>query len=271
MDFLEPLHLNPFITRLSLHAKFSPAELETLAALPGRVVQAPARRDFVRPGEETDEATFVVEGLVGRFDQTREGDRQVTAIYLAGDLPDLHSVVVPHASSALHAFAVSTLIRIPHSALREAARNHSAIAEAFWCESALDVAKVSKWVVSVARKDALSRMAHLMCEMACRSTGSANPGAVDFGFPVTQTDLGDMLGITPVHTNRTLKSLRLANLVTVNGGRVRILDWAKLVRIADFDPRYLSVSAMKAPHVRPNLSIVRSEHRLTPANRGLSS
>lgn len=94
-----------------------------MRSLPGRLVQTELRSDFVRLGEETDDASFVVEGLVGRFDQTRKGDRQVVGIYLQGDIPDLHSVVNPQVSSSLHAFIVSTLIRIPHGALKLPLRN----------------------------------------------------------------------------------------------------------------------------------------------------
>lgn len=233
--------IQPVVTRLSRHTRFDPAELRALHELPGRAVQVPSRTDFVHLGEETLEATFIVDGLIGRFDQTRKGDRQVVAIYLEGDIPDLHSVVIPQASSALRAFTACSLVRIPHAALQEAAATHVAIAQAFWRESALDVAKVSKWVLSVGRKDALGRMAHLICEVACRSTGSATPVAADFGFPVTQADLGDMLGLSPAHINRTIKSLRLANLVSIDNGRVRIVDWERLSRVADFDSRYLSL------------------------------
>jgi CRP-like cAMP-binding protein len=233
--------IQPIVSRLSRHTRFGPTELRALQQLPGRIVEVPSHTDFVRLGEETQKASFIVEGLIGRFDQTRKGDRQVVGINLDGDIPDLHSVVIPQASSALRAFTVCSLIRIPHSALQGAAAKHAGIAQAFWRESAVDVAKVSKWVLSVGRKDALSRMAHLICEVACRSTGSATPGAVDFGFPVTQVDLGDMLGLSPAQVNRTIKSLRLANLVSVDHGRVQIRDWDKLSRIADFDARYLSL------------------------------
>lgn len=232
----------PLVTRLNLHSGLGADEQQALRDLPSRLIHVGVHTDFVQRGEVTDEASFIVDGLVGRYDQTRKGDRQVTAVYLAGDLPDLHSVVVPESYSALHTFAASTLIRIPHAALLEIAAKHPAIAQAFWRECVLDVAKVSKWVVSVARKDALSRLAHLMCEMACRSTGSISPGTADFGFPVTQADLGDMLNVSPVHIRRTLKSMRLANLVSLTGGRVQILDWKKLTRIADFHPRYLSLN-----------------------------
>lgn len=233
--------VEPIVDRLSRHTSFLPCELEALRGLHGRVDRVRSRSDFVRLGEYTREASFVTSGLVGRFDQNRKGDRQVVAIYFPGDVPDLHSVVMPQASSALHAFTASSVLRISHRELLEAANTHAGIAFALWRESALDAVRVSKWVVSVGRRDALSRMAHLICEFACRSTGLAIPGVVHFGFPVTQVDLGDMLGLSPVHVNRTLKSLRLANLIGVDRGKVHILDWQKLARVADFDSRYLFI------------------------------
>ena len=233
--------IEPMVSHLSRHTSFLPCELDALRALSTRFEQVPARSDFVRQGQFTRDASFVASGLVGRYDQNRNGDRQVVAIYFPGDIPDLHSVVLPQASSALHAFTPSSLVWIPHTDLMDAANAHAGIALALWRESALDAVRVSKWVVSIGRKDALSRMAHLLCEFACRSTGSMMPGAVKFGFPVTQINLGDMLGLSPVHVNRTLKSLRLGNLVNHDRGQVRIFDWDKLARVAEFDSGYLTM------------------------------
>lgn len=241
MNQSDPSLLDPLIASLSRHNSFNAAELQALRALPGRVVQVQARTDFVNLGEETTDASFVVEGLIGRFDQTRKGQRQVVALYLDGDIPDLHSVVVPHASSALHAFTASSLIRIPHSALKLSAAQHAGIAQAFWRECAMDVAKVSKWVLSVGRYEAATRMAHLICEATCRLTNSATPGSIDFSFPVTHANLSDMLGTSQVHVNRTLKKLRMSKLATIERGRINILDWEKLAQAADFDADYLSL------------------------------
>ena len=74
-----------------------------------------------------------------------------------------------------------------------------------------------KWILNVGRKDAVSQMAHLICEVTCRSTGSATPGGTDFGFPVTQMDLGDMLGLAPAQINRTVKRLLSMAVGTLSG------------------------------------------------------
>ena len=60
-----------------------------------------------------------------------------------------------------------------------------------------------------------------------------------FDFPVTQEQLADATGLTPVHTNRTLQALRRDDLIQLNSGSLRILDWKGLREAGDFDPLYL--------------------------------
>jgi len=107
-----PLHqhvLQPFLTRLLLRSSLSAEEQATVLDLPIRVERIPANVDFVRLGERLGHACLVIDGLVGRFEQTRKGDRQTTALHIPGDMADLHSVVLPKTSWALQA-----LTRIMH-------------------------------------------------------------------------------------------------------------------------------------------------------------
>lgn len=232
--------INPFqlfFEKLASRSVLGENERQVILALPGHPVQVQCNRDFVRLGERVDHACLVVDGLIGRFGQTSEGHRQITAVHISGDMADLHSVVAPDSGSALQALAVTTMIRVPHSALREAARQYPAIAEAFWRECVVDAAVLAEWIVNVGRRDARARAAHLLCEMACRYE-AAEPD-FRFGFPATQTHLADMLALTPVHVNRTLKGLRQDNLVDVHNRIVRILDWRGMIDVGEFDPSYL--------------------------------
>lgn len=134
-----------------------------------------------------------------------------------------------------------------HAALLDLARQFPGIAEAFWRECVIDAAIIGEWVVNVGRRTALSRIAHLLCEMACRYKG-AEPGAdMDYDFAATQNQIADMTSLTSVHVNRTLMTLRHREVVTFSRGRVSITDWGELTRIADFDPTYLH---QRAPRCR---------------------
>jgi len=128
------------------------------------------------------------------------------------------------------------VLKIPHHALRSAAARYPAVGEAFWRDCMVDAAILSQWVVSMGRRDAVGRIAHLLCETATRQ-GVRESRSNCFGFPLTQNQIADATGMTSVHVNRTLKALRPA--ATLAGRSVHILDWDRLVGFADFDPTYL--------------------------------
>jgi CRP-like cAMP-binding protein len=241
MSLADPTPLQPFLDKLVSRSNLGAAEQQAILNLPAHPVQIQTNRDFVRLGERVHHACFVVAGLVGRFGQNRDGSRQITAVHIPTDMVDLHSVVAPKACSALQALAVTTVLRVPHEALREVVREHPAIGEAFWRECVIDAAVLSEWVVNVGRRDARSRLSHLLCEIACRVERLDDPVGFSFPFPATQTHIADMLGLTPVHVNRSLQALKAECVIEVEARMIRVLDWDRLVRIADFDPNYLSL------------------------------
>ena len=245
-----------FVDKLERHSKLGGEERHAILALGGHSVEVRANHDFVRLGERVDHACLVMQGLVGRFGQNAEGNRQITAIHIAGDMADLHSVVSPNASSALQALTQATIVKVPHAALKEAARAFPMVAEAFWRQCVLDAAVLAEWTVNVGRRDARTRAAHLLCEMAWRCEAIGAGGAFTFDFPVTQQHLADMLALTPVHVNRTLKALRLEGLAEVHGRKVRVIDWDTLMRAGEFNPAYLQSGTENDWDARPKLSLV---------------
>ena len=239
MSLSDPTPLQPFLDKLVSRSTLGPEERRAILDLPARPAQIQTNRDFVRLGERVDHACFVVAGLVGRFGQNRDGSRQITAVHIPRDMVDLHSVVAPDACSALQALSVATILRVPHQALRAAALRYPAVAEAFWRECVVDAAVLSEWVVNVGRRDARSRLAHLLCEIACRTEGLGGKLGSVIPFPATQTHIADMTGLTSVHVNRTLRALKEEGVVAVHSQTIRLLDWEGLMRIGDFDPDYL--------------------------------
>ena len=234
-------NLERFLQRLTKRSILNEDERQAILNLPAYASQVDSNRDFVKLGEQLDHSCLVVAGFVGRFDQNKNGVRQITAVHLPGDMADLHSVVQPEATSALQALSTATILRIPHSAVRHTAAAFPAIAEALWRDCMVDAAVLAQWVVNVGRRDAKSRIAHLLCEVATRVGVAPADGEVMFPFPVTQMQLADVTGLTPVHVNRTLQALRREGLADVRYN-ARIFDWDALVKAGDFDPDYLQVN-----------------------------
>ncbi|GAA4744265.1 Crp/Fnr family transcriptional regulator [Sphingomonas daechungensis] len=209
--------------------------------LPAYAEQVRANRDFVRLGETLDHSCLVVAGYVGRFEQNSDGVRQITALHIPGDMADLHSVVQPEATSALQALATTTILRVPHNAVRAATAAFPALAEALWRDCMVDSSILSQWVVNVGRRDARTRIAHLLCEIAVRLQVAPARGEILFPFPLTQNHLADATGLTAVHVNRTIQSLRLDGLADIKHN-ARIPDWNALAEAGDFDPDYLQMA-----------------------------
>jgi len=242
-------NLQPFLDRLGSRSLLSEREQQRILDLPVRVRQVRPNEDFVSLGQTVDHSCYVVEGLVGRFDQNSRGERQITALHIPGDMPDLHSVVQPTATSALQALSTSTLLQVPHAALRGVAGAHPAIAEALWRDCMVDSMVLAQWIVNIGRRDALSRVAHLLCEMACRYKVSVEDAPVQFQLAMTQNQLADVTGLTPVHVNRTLKKLAAIG-TTFRNRVVRIEDWEELVRVGDFDRSYLQDTVRPEQRIR---------------------
>jgi CRP-like cAMP-binding protein len=235
----------PFLEKLEARSSFRTDEREAILQLPFHPRQIETNRDFVRRGERVSHSCFVLQGMVGTFGQNRNGNRQITSVFMTGDMIDLQTVVLPEAMSNLQAITTTTILQVPHSDLRRIGHRYPNIAEAFWRECVLDAAIINEWVVNVGRRDARTRMAHLLCELACRSGHATPENAFAFPFPATQAQLGDMLGLTPVHVNRTLKGLREDRVVNVFARSVEILDWDRLAHIGEFDSTYLQLGSLK--------------------------
>jgi CRP-like cAMP-binding protein len=233
--------LEQFLRRLLLRSQLTAAQQAAIRALPGRVERVGAGRDVIVPGEHTDESCTIVQGLMSRFDMMLDGSRQTVALYLPGEMCDLHSVPVPTSGWGLQALSQTILLFVPHEALRELTHD-SAIALALWRDTTVDGSILAKWVANMGRKQAAARMAHLFCELGTRLEQLGLGSRSEFEVPMTQAQLAEVTGMTSVHVNRTLKALAEKGL-TFARGRVRIADWHAVVELAEFDRTYLLVPA----------------------------
>jgi CRP-like cAMP-binding protein len=230
--------LRPFLTKLMARTLLTENEQSAILGLSGIPEVVEAHHDFVRRGGKQMSACLVLEGVCARMGQTIEGGRQITNFYISGEMPDLHSVAVPDAYASLHAVSQTHILRIPHSDLRAIAQAYPGVSEALWRSTVCDAAISAEWIVNVGRRDAMSRIAHLICEMAVR-TESVKGNAFKFDFPVSQGNLADATGLSSVHVNRSLQSLRALGSIDKTAKAIIVLDWTALQKTAGFDIGYL--------------------------------
>jgi CRP-like cAMP-binding protein len=179
------------------------------------------------------------QGWAARLRQLGDGVRQIVSIYLPGDVCEAfwledRAVVQPViALSNLHVASV------PVAAVRRRASDEPAFRDALWHEAQRTAEARSEWMVSLARRDSVARLAHVFCEILARQQANGDASGNCCDLPLTQQDLADLAGITPVHTNRTLQTMRARGLIELRGKRLRVLDLDELKSIASFDGYYL--------------------------------
>lgn len=235
--------IQPLIDRLLLRSELSDEEQTALRDLPADLVELPGARDLVALGEQTEFSFLVTEGVVGRFSQIRNGVRQIVALHIAGDMADLCSVALPKTSWAFHALVPTSALRIAHVDLNRVADRYPRIAKAFWRDCVADMAVMSEWIVSLARRPSDAKLAHLLCELHCRYKQAGLLQADgSYAFTATQAQVAEILGITSVHVNRMIRSLRERGLATIGRGGVQIHDWPQMARLAEFDVAYLHLN-----------------------------
>lgn len=230
---------NPLIAKLQRFVSLSRAEKDAIVALPFILKQVGDNQDIVRERDKPSQCAIVVQGLLCRYKTLNEGARQIFSFHIRGDMPDLdglHLEIMDHSIAAMEA---STLAFVPHESLTAMVENYPRIGVALWRESVADGAIYREWMVNVAGREAYQRTAHLICEMYVRLRGMSLAPNGCFHFPVTQEELGDAVGLSAVHVNRTLQQLRREGLISWKNRSVTILDWDRLQKAAGFDPVYL--------------------------------
>lgn len=215
---------------------------EEEAAIRGTILDTvvhPAGRTIVRAGEELNYSTLLLDGLLGRYKDLKNGQRQITHVHVAGDFADLHGFTLKRLDHSLLALTPCTIARAAHAKLRHITETMPHLTRVMWYSTNVDAAIHREWEVSLGRRSAIQRAAHLFCELHARLgvVGLAEPDG--YTLAISQAELAECLGLTPVHVNRVLRELRERGLVEFRGGRVAFQDLASLKRLAEFDPGYL--------------------------------
>ncbi len=236
----------PLIAKLESTFTLSGDERAALANLPMRVTALRADQDIVREGDIPSRCCLVVEGFACTYNVTVEGRRQIMAFHMAGDLPDLQSLHLRVLDVSLGTITPCRVGFIQHEVMRDFCERHPRLAGAFWRETLIDAAVFREWMMSIGRREAYARIAHLLCEFVVRMRAVGLTEDHTCNLPTTQSELADALGLTPVHVNRVLQELRGAGLISLKGSVLQVLDWEGLKQAGEFDPTYLHLEGKQA-------------------------
>ena len=232
--------LNPWIMKMEQFTRFSEDERRELDGLiSGPHERHAAREDIIREGDHEPDCHVVLSGLACRYKILPDGGRQIMAFLLPGDLCDAEIFILKEMDHSVGALAPTTTALIPGAKMKELLRRPGCMAEALWWGTLTDLGVLRERIIDHGRRDAYERIAHLLYEMLVRYRMVGMARDDSFAFPITQTDLADATGITPVHANRMLQKLREEKLISLEGKTLTILDPEGLKGVAGFNANYL--------------------------------
>ena len=232
--------------RLERRLKLDAAAGAALAAAAVGPWRAPKGHCVSCEGDRLGELAILFSGLMLSSRRLSDGRQQHVALRTPGEFLDHHGFVLDTAAVSTSAITSCSVVSIPRAALAAVSQQHPAVEGALRRELALSGRMAQEWMVSMGRRSAYARVAHLVCEteMRLRAADMVGPGGCP--FPLTQGDLADLVGLSVVHVNRVLQQLRGEGLIRLARAHVEVRDWPRLKEAADFDPAYLHLEPERA-------------------------
>jgi CRP-like cAMP-binding protein len=182
-------------------------------------------------------------GWLFRYKILHNGDRQIVDFILPGQIFGLQACFFKASLYSIAAVTDASVSAIPLEAVDSVFEQNLPLAKALFWSAVCEAAIVGEHLIDAARRSACERVSHLMLELFVRLKATGQTDGMSFNMPLTQELIGDALGLTTVHVNRTLRSLREDGLIKLSNKCVTILNFDALSLLADFDNSYLGETA----------------------------
>ena len=223
--------------------KLSEADVQAILDLPHTVRTVEPHHYLVREFDRATSCNMVLAGFAIRHKIVAGGHRQIVAIHMKGELVDLQNSMLGIADHSIQMLTKGSIAVIAREDLDELAFSRPDVGRALWTDTLVDGSIFREWIANVGRRDARTRIAHLLCELSLRMKVAGIGRLDNYELPMTQEQLADATGLTPVHINRTLKQLQSEGLIDRNSPRSIIIgDWRKLADAGDSNSNYLHLN-----------------------------
>ncbi|MEO8176764.1 MAG: Crp/Fnr family transcriptional regulator [Sphingomicrobium sp.] len=227
---------------LELRSPLPDQDRRAILALPYTLRSLSAGSYAVREGEPPTGCGVLVSGFAYRQKLTGDGGRQILSIHIPGEALDFQNIFLNLADHSVQMLTRAQLAVIPRADIQALAQSSAAIAHAILINVLVDASIFREWILNIGRRDAKSRLAHVLCELAVRLDAHGLAEDMGYHLPMTQAELADALGLTPVHLNRVIRGLELDGLIIRTKRDISFPDWERMRAIADFNERYLHLA-----------------------------
>jgi len=243
--------LSTFLCQLALYDGMQEEDRQAVLDLPFRLRRVDAGSYLVREGGIPDQCGVLVEGFAFRQKITGDGARQILAVCIPGDAIDLQNIFLDVSDHSAQMLTKGLVADIAKDALQSLVLSRAPIGRSVIQMTLIEASISREWVVNVGRRDARERIAHILCEFAVRLETRGLIADHGYELPMTQEQLADATGLTPVHVNRVLRGLEADGLIERKRRTIHFPDWRRLQDVGDFTRAYLHIPSEDAVYYAP--------------------
>jgi CRP-like cAMP-binding protein len=231
------------VRRLAYWHALSPDDRAAVLNLPHRVRTLEQHNYIIREFDRAESSCVLLSGFAMRHKIVAGGKRQILAIHMKSELVDLQNSLLGCADHSVQMLTAGRVAIIPRAAITRLAFERPNVGKALWTDTLVDASIFREWIANVGRRDARTRLAHLLCEIALRMKVAGLGEQTNYELPMTQDQLADTTGMTSVHINRTIRRLEAEGLIERRSARAIVIgDWRKLAEVGDFNSAYLHLN-----------------------------
>ena len=200
----------------------------------------------LREGDEPRECSVLLSGFAYRQKTTYAGARQIVSLHIPGEALDFQNLYLDVSDHSVQMLTPGEIGVVKREDMQSLAACRPGVGRAILVSMLIEASIFREWVLNVGRRDAQTALAHFLCEFGVRLDAMGLAQEYGYALPMTQEQLGDVLGLTPVHVNRTLKALEARGLITRSGRNIAFPHWREMREAADFNQRYLHLEPQRA-------------------------
>ena len=234
------------VRKLETHSTLSEADRQAVLALPFVRKTLEPQSHIVREGDVPHNCAVLLSGFAYRHKLTGDGSRQIVALHIPGEALDFQNLYLDVSDHNVQTLTRAEVALVSRSDFQNLAHEHPAIGHAIMTSILVEASIFREWVLNVGRRSARQRLAHVLCEWSIRLEAQGLTAEYGYDLPMTQEQLADTLGLTPVHVNRTIKALEAEGLLIRDRRRISFPDWERLRELGDFNQRYLHLEPQKS-------------------------
>ncbi len=257
---------NPLVAKLLRFGPLSRTEIGVLETLCSNEEHFRARVDLLNEGDPPRSPFIMTRGMACRYRILADGRRQILTFLLPGDFCELHSYLLKATDHSAVTLTAGRLVVIERAAITTLIARHPRIGAAIWWCWMQEAAIMRERIVGLGRRSARGRVAYILCELLWRQREVELAEDHTIRLPLTQTDIADALGLTPVHVNRVLQQFRREGLITLAQRYLRLHDMGRLQGLAELTEDYLHLTGIPAEAARYLEELQRLQEAATRPN-----